>query len=155
MGRAMVKRSRGLERAELSMAAAPAVVDSRALLTGALDHLADMVLIVDAAGRHVFLNPATRDLALTDAIGVEVDPAVWGDWFDADDQPVPPEQWPLRVVLRGGTRVQREMWRRNRDGSIFWMQLSAASIRDADGQIIGAVATAKDITARKQAETET
>jgi PAS domain-containing protein len=158
----MAKRSQGLGRLDESMADKGAAVkrletlpgDPSGLFTAALDHIADMVVICDAAGRHVFLNPAARALALTDAFGVELDPSVWGDWFDANDRPIPPEQWPLWLVLRGETRVEREMYRQNPDGSRFWMLLSASSIRDAGGRTVGAVATATDITARKEAEAE-
>jgi PAS domain S-box-containing protein len=159
MGSAMVKRSQRAGHLRVSATDGPLAAqpssDSGALFTAALEHVADMVVICDAAGRHVFLNQAARDLALTDAFGAELDPAIWGDWFDADDQPIQPEQWPLWLALRGEQRVEREMYRRNPDGGIFWMLISAAGIRDASGHTIGAVATATDITARKQAEVET
>lgn len=162
MGKPMAKRSPGLARLEVSVAETPAAAthpklapdDPRALIAAALEHVADMVVICDAGGRHVFLNPAARALTLKEPIGNELDPEVWGDWFDAEDRPLAPVEWPFQRALRGEKQTECEMYRRNPDGSCSWLLLSTSPIHDTAGRILGAVATAKDITARKRAEAE-
>jgi two-component system sensor kinase FixL len=124
------------------------------LIEAALDEVADMVAICDSQGRLVFFNPAARGLAVDGVAGSTLDPATWGDWFDADDRPVPPEDWPLRRALRG-ERVEVEGYRLEADGTRSWMLLSAAPIRDAGGVILGAIATSKDISRRKEVEART
>jgi PAS domain S-box-containing protein len=135
-------------------AAALPVDDTRQLFAAAFELIGDLVFICDAAGKMVFLNPAARALAVGDPEGAGLDPAVWGDWYYTDDQPMSPEDWPLWRALRGITDVDREGYRINPDGSRSWILLSAAPIRDAHGTIIGAVGTSKDITRRKLAEAE-
>jgi PAS domain S-box-containing protein len=127
--------------------------EGQRLLEAALDEVADLVAICNAEGRLVFLNPAARGLALTEVSDV-LDARVWGDWYGTDDRLISPEDWPLRRAL-AGERVEIEGYRVNPDGSRFWMLLSGAAIRDADGAILGAIATSKDITQRKRSEAET
>lgn len=119
-----------------------------------MDEVADLVAICNTEEKLVFLNAAARALAVTSAAGDGLDPGVWGDWYDADDRPVAPEDWPLRRALRG-ERVEVEGYRINPDGSRFWMLLSGAPIRDEAGKILGAIATSKVITERKRIEAET
>ncbi len=56
--------------------------------------------------------------------------------------------------IRRGERVDHyETVRRRKDGSLVEISLSVSPIRDADGAITGASKIARDITARKRAET--
>jgi PAS domain S-box-containing protein len=56
--------------------------------------------------------------------------------------------------IRRGQRVDHyETVRERKDGSLVEISLSVSPIKDADGAIIGASKIARDITARKQAET--
>jgi PAS domain S-box-containing protein len=146
-------RSRGAA-APAKRAAALSIDDPRQLFEAAFDHLGDMVAICDADGQFVFLNPAARALVLEGSDGRTLDRANWGDWYDTDDRRLAADDWPLRRALRGELCPDVEVSRIAPDGTRFWMLIYAAPIRSADGRIIGAVATAKDITQRKQAEAE-
>jgi PAS domain S-box-containing protein len=52
----------------------------------------------------------------------------------------------------GSGFVGREVVRKRRDGSLFPAALSAAALHDADGEVVGFMATVEDITWRKQSE---
>ncbi len=59
----------------------------------------------------------------------------------------------IRAQIREADRVGQvrfESMRVRRDGSIFPVQLDLVSVRDADGRVLYRVATAQDITERKQ-----
>ena len=69
----------------------------------------------------------------------------------------PGEQSPVPAavtrLLRGGTVEPMEVARVRRDGTRFHAALSFSPLRDAAGHLIGLSCIARDITARKQAET--
>ncbi len=52
----------------------------------------------------------------------------------------------------GGHITGIEMWMRRRDGSRFCAEFSASTISDPDGELLGFVGFARDITERKRAE---
>jgi hypothetical protein len=56
--------------------------------------------------------------------------------------------------LRGETVTGRELHIRHADGSRTYIQIAATPVRDASGDIIGAVTTFTDITERKRVEEE-
>jgi PAS domain S-box-containing protein len=122
------------------------------LLEAALDAVVDPVAICDRTARLVFLNAAARGMAVGDAVSDELDPRVWGDWYDAAGRPLPPEDWPLRRALRGEDRIEAEVYRINPNGSRRWFLLSATPICASDGEIVGAISISKEITQRKQTE---
>src|SRR5262245_44837839 len=146
-------RSRRASAPAKRSAALP-IDDRRQLFEAAFDHLGDMVVICDADGQFVFLNPAARALALEGSDGRTLDRANWGDWYDSNARLVPPQDWPLRRALRGEICADMEGYRIAPDGTRCWVLIYAAPIRAADGTIIGAVSTSKDITPRKHAEAE-
>lgn len=60
---------------------------------------------------------------------------------------------PAQRALRGEMGQEVVLGFKNvHNGQVFWLSISAAPIRDADGRVLGAVLTALDITDRKQAE---
>ncbi len=72
---------------------------------------------------------------------------------------VPPEKMEdfrtiFEVVMQGGSVAGLEATCRHKDGSPVEVSLSAAPLRDASGEITGAMSVFTDITARKQAEAE-
>jgi two-component system cell cycle sensor histidine kinase/response regulator CckA len=60
----------------------------------------------------------------------------------------------LDVVLQGGTFAGVEVHRIRKDGSPVEVSLSAAPLRNAAGEVIGALSVIADITERKRAEAE-
>jgi PAS domain S-box-containing protein len=115
---------------------------------GAIIKASPLAIIVhDVAGNVVSWNPAAE--------------RIFG-WSEAEvvgrGLPfVPPEKHHeflanLRKVTRGESIERSEIQRVRRDGSAVCLSLSAAPLRDAEGEIIGVLAVLADITARRQAE---
>lgn len=120
-----------------------------------IEHLADAVIFADCAGlirvwnagaEAVFGYPADEVLGQRlDLIIPERLRAAHWTAFDA-------------AIATGKMKHGREsMTTRSmhKDGSDLYVDLSFALVRDDDGHILGAVAVARDITARYQAEKQT
>src|SRR5262249_4878281 len=60
--------------------------------------------------------------------------------------------WPIARALRGETTMGCELHKRHAGGTRTYVQIAATPVRDASGNIVGAVATFTDITDRKNAE---
>jgi PAS domain S-box-containing protein len=68
-----------------------------------------------------------------------------------DGQPYPPEAHPLARALHGEVVQSELLTYRRGDGSLTRLEVSAAPVHDAAGQIILAVCTFQDVSAREQA----
>ncbi len=125
----------------------------RAVLEAALDQTTDGFAICDAEGRFLFINSTAQQFADSDARGsVLHDSAhLWGVWRDAAG-PVSPEEWPLARALRGESDQGREMYHDGADGARHHVLVYATPVRDADGAVIGAVATSTNIDSQKANE---
>jgi PAS domain S-box-containing protein len=60
----------------------------------------------------------------------------------------------LDAVVQGNLLIQVETRRRRKDGSLIDVSLSTAAMRNATGDVVGAMAIIADITERKRAEEE-
>jgi PAS domain S-box-containing protein len=132
------------------------LADTRARLEAALTAMADGLAIAGAHGEFLALNEAfarfhrfprkadfPRDIA-----GL----APLLEAFEADGQPVPPQQWAVARALRGESGRQVELRLRRRDtGQSWYASCNFAPIRDVDGVIAGAVITVRDVTELRQA----
>ncbi|MBA3848209.1 MAG: PAS domain S-box protein [Planctomycetes bacterium] len=125
----------------------------RSLLNTVLEVAPLGICVADASGRLVRLNPAMKRVwgdAAPFAASVAEYRAYRG-WFgvEEDGRPVEPHEWPMSRALAGEALVGPEIFRIepfNAPGSRRIIALSAASVRDASGKIIAAVAMAFDIT---------
>ncbi len=78
--------------------------------------------------------------------------ARWRSWDERGD-PVPPEQWPGKRALRGAiVSPGMEMLYTDDDGQESWKRVSAAPLRDTNGEVIGACSVLQDITCLMNAE---
>jgi PAS domain S-box-containing protein len=132
------------------------VAEQAARLEAIFEAMADGVLVHDAQGRVLRVNQAYRDL-----VGLEAEPdflarspserRVRVRVVDQQGQPIPEEQSISQRVLHGevmsGQRAQ-DVQIHTLDGRDVWMSTTGAPMRAPDGQITGAVLTARDITAR-------
>jgi PAS domain S-box-containing protein len=125
----------------------------RAVFAAAFEHTPEGIAICDASGRFVYVNAASRQFAELDSDGTTFadGDAVWGVWHD-DRGAVTADEWPLARALKGEAVPPTDCYKIRRDGSRYYMQVAAAPIRDVSGAVIGATATAIDVTARKQHE---
>jgi signal transduction histidine kinase len=133
-----------------------ALRDQKVLLETILGQAADAIIVCDEQGRFTFANAAARHMALQDPEGttLDVNPEVWGVAHYPDGRPIPREDWSIPRALRGETTVAREVRVLRPDGSHYDTLISAAPLKNAEGDITGAVAGLLDITERKRAEEE-
>ncbi len=77
------------------------------------------------------------------------------EWLDAQGQPLAKEDWPVQRVLRGEILSgAEEMVTRGRtlDGTPIYLSSSGSPLRDASGQIVGAVFAHRDMTEQRQVQ---
>ena len=117
--------------------------------------MVDGVVLVDVKGEITYANPAAdRILELQrDEILKRTyhDPA-WQQ-VDTAGQPLPPEQLPLAIALlqqREAIAVDHTMI--SSAGALKWLSVNAAPLVTESGQLSGAIATFRDITAQREAE---
>jgi two-component system sensor kinase FixL len=123
------------------------------LSTGVLlDALPVGVVLADASGRALRANPeAVRLLGDMTAADSSSSAGCQG-WRLEDGETLAPEAWPLARALRAGKlSTTGEMIRLRRpDGGEDVVLTSAAPVRDATGQLLGAVAIVQDMTWRQR-----
>ena len=136
-----------------------ALLESRAKLEAALASMTDAVLIADAQGRFVNFNDAFATYYRFKNKGECV--KTFGEFPDILDvfmpggELVPPGQWVVPRALRGESDTNAEFMLRRKDTGETWFgNYSFGPICDKQGAIVGAVVTARDITARKREEQE-
>ncbi len=133
-----------------------ALQDQKVLLETILGQAADAIVVCDDKGKFTFANAAARDMALLDPEDTTLDiaPKVWGVAHYPDGRRVPREEWSIPRALGGGTTVGRETRMVRPDGSHYDVLISAAPLKNTDGELVGAVAGLLDITERRRAEEE-
>ncbi|HSP98186.1 MAG TPA: PAS domain-containing protein [Candidatus Dormibacteraeota bacterium] len=129
------------------------VESQRAVLASALAHAPEGIAVCDTDGRFLYVNEAAKRFADRETMDSRIadDAAFWGQWYD-DRGPLQIADWPLTLALQGEVVPPVELYKPLPDGSRQYMSIGTAPLRDPLGAIIGAVATAVDITSRKRAE---
>ena len=105
------------------------------------------VWILDDKARTVFVNRRMAEMlgyAPEEMIGREV-----YEFRPPEDRQGRARRWERRME---GVSEQREARFTRRDGTVFWAQVSASAMKDAEGNFAGALGMVSDITARKEAE---
>lgn len=122
------------------------------LLESILKQAADAIVVCDAQGKLTLVNDEARRLALLDPKGTTLDisPQVWGQAFDIHGELVPLERWATVKALQGQATFGRESRMVRPDGSYYDVLISATPLRNAQGEIAGAITTFFDITERKR-----
>ena len=137
--------------AELARAAADAERRRLALI---LDGLPVGVVVVDAAGAVVHVNPACDAVLGTSLRPVAAldDYPTYGGGLHPDGRPYAPDDYPIARAVLHGEVVQQELTRYRRgDGREVMVSISAAPVRDTDGRIAYAVAAVEDVSALEAA----
>jgi PAS domain S-box-containing protein len=149
-----LRESEGRARTAASEAEA-----QRALLDAILDAAPVGIIVADAKGQLLRMNPGNRLLwgLAPYSEGVEGYGEWKGWWADGSErhgQRLEPQEWALARALRGevarGDVVEIEPF--DPPGTRRTMLNSGAPVRNAEGEVVGGVVVQMDITARVQAE---
>ena len=130
---------------------------SNAKLEAALGAMTDAVFIADAQGNIVDFNEAFatfhRFRNLAELQGALPSYRKTLQFFLADGRPAPHDQRPMTRALRGETGANVEYRLVRTDTGQTWLaSYSFSPLREPDGDITGAVVTARDVTQLKLAE---
>ncbi|MGQ0644037.1 MAG: chemotaxis protein CheB [Elusimicrobiota bacterium] len=131
-----------------------ALESQTAMLQAVLEQAADGVIVYDRRGNRTLVNAAARRLAGLDPDGRTLDlpPGDWGAVYYPDGRPMPADHWPVTRALRGEAAAGQQVRMLRPDGTAYDLLMGCAPIRNAAGDVVGAVATFTDITARRRAE---
>jgi PAS domain S-box-containing protein len=114
--------------------------------------LLDPVVVADAEGCAVYMNPAYGRLVGADPEALEPERE---QFFRSDGTALPVEDLPLQRAARRGEEVRdSQMLLRSGDGGEIHVVFSASPLRDPRGKVVGAVAVGRDVTAARAAERE-
>lgn len=133
------------------------LIASKTKLEAALSSSTDAVFISDVEGQFIEFNDAfatfhkfgsKEECARTFAEYPEI-----MDVFFANGDVAPLDQWAVSRALRGETATNAEYILCRKDTGETWVgNYSFAPIRNNDGEIVGSVVSARDITEHKKAE---
>ncbi len=124
------------------------------MLTAVLEQLPAAVMIIDKKTGHVtFANERAYAIAgKRGALGKA--PGDYGvDALSANGEIIPPSRWPGTRALATGDVVPEELIGfRHDDGTVRFVRVNAAPVRDDDGEIIAAVVAYDDVTEQRRQE---
>jgi PAS domain S-box-containing protein len=128
----------------------------RTFLSAVLANLSEGVVACDEQGQLTLFNDATRRFHGVDA--APMPPAEWAghyDLFGADGvSPLETQQVPLYRAWQGERVREAEMVVRSKTGAVRHLLANGQPMLTAGGEVLGAVVTMRDVTARKAAELE-
>lgn len=135
-------------------AAQAALRQSEARLKAVLENVPLGLLLAEAPAGRVLLGNRRLEEMLRRPVrlsrGIEAYDQEW-EAYHPDGQRVASEEFPLARALQNGLPDGGEYRFRCGDGSMVWLRLTAAPVRDAQGQVTGAVLAASDIDAERRA----
>jgi PAS domain S-box-containing protein len=154
------RAEQGLRESEARARAAATEAESqKALLDAVLDAAPVGIIVADANGKLLRMNPGNERLWGVAPYSESVArygewKAWWADGSERHGRPIQPHEWAMARALRG--EVVRddvlELEPFDSPGTRRTMLNSGAPVRDASGRIVGAVIAQMDITARVRAE---
>ena len=117
------------------------------------DILPVAICTTDASGRVTYFNDAAVELfGRAPQLGTDQWCANW-KMFRPDGTPLPRDQFPMAVVLRGGKAPSGiEGVTERPDGRLVWFTQYATALRNSAGEITGSIHILIEITDRKLAE---
>jgi PAS domain S-box-containing protein len=120
-----------------------------------MDALPVAIYATDPEGHVTYFNPAAAKLSgRTPELGTDKWCVTW-KLFLPDGSPLPHDQCPMAVALKGGDVPSGiECIAERPDGTRFWFTPYPAIVRGTEGQVIAGINVLLDITGRKAAEIE-
>ncbi|NMF89147.1 EAL domain-containing protein [Aromatoleum petrolei] len=141
-------------RALRSLAAQRQMEDKLRLRNRAIEESINAIVISEARSERdnpiIYVNPAFTLMTgypAEDVIGRNPRILLGGDWAQPDIQR-------LRDAVRSGGSARVTLRNYRRDGSLFWNDVSVASMRDARGRVTHFISVFNDLTDRKRYELE-
>jgi PAS domain S-box-containing protein len=131
-----------------------ALAEQTRMLESVLNSIGEGLAAVDAQGRFTLWNPMARSIlgAGPSVAPREQWPEIYGLYRDDGDTPYPAEQLPLVQALKGQATREELFVRSSKMPEGTWIEVNAQPLRDERGEISGAVAAFRDITARRATE---
>ncbi|HEY1987513.1 MAG TPA: EAL domain-containing protein [Terracidiphilus sp.] len=128
---------------------------NKARLAAALESMTDAVFISDATGNFINFNLAFakfhRFKRIEDCVRSSAEFRNLIEISTLDGEPLPPSMWLTPRALRGESSTNYELSLRRRDTEDKWIgSFNFGPIRDDEGEIIGAVIVARDVTEQKR-----
>jgi signal transduction histidine kinase len=120
-----------------------------------LNSIGDGVIVLDPDGKMLLFNPEAERLMGHWAAGASSGawPAAYGLFQSDTTTPFPPDDLPYVRALAGEDAADVELFIRTpRAAEGHWVSAGANPLRDATGQVQGAVMVLRDVTAYKRAE---
>ena len=141
------------QAAEHFTQASTAEVTSARIYQQVLQDLPTAVYITDAIGRITFFNKAAVEMAgRTPKLGVDRWSVAWR-LYRPDGQPLPHDECPMAIALKQNRVIRGEEAIAERpDGTRVSFIAFPTPLRNASGEVMGALNLLLDITERKQAE---
>jgi signal transduction histidine kinase len=128
---------------------------ARARWQATVENMLDPVTVCDAEGHATYMNRAYQRLMerpIAQDLAVESHPDHYQLYYP-DGTLFPAEQLPLQKAARTGEDVRDvELIQRSASGREFTAIFSAAPLRDAEGNVTGAVAVGRDVTEQRRIE---
>ena len=140
-----------------AVAAAMRAEDEQRRLTAVLEAVPVGIVYVDTEGVPQRVNAECRRLWNGSPQAAHpTDPAVWNGWWadgsTRDGQPIAPADWPMTRALRG-ENVTGDLVDIQAGAVRHHLLLRATPVRDAAGEVAGAVIAQMDMSAQRRAET--
>jgi PAS domain S-box-containing protein len=118
-----------------------------------IDALPAAIYTTDAEGRLTHFNPAAVKLSgRIPELGTDRWCVSWKLYYP-DGAPMPHDECPMAVALKGGQSVHgMEIIAERPDGERVWLEPYPTPLRNAEGKIVGGINMLLDITERKRRE---
>jgi PAS domain S-box-containing protein len=130
-----------------------ALRESEERLAATMKHLPIGVGVVDASGRIISSNPAWKQFVRNGIPSLDDDENTRWRLFTPDGQLLPRSEYPAIRALQGEDVVPGiDCLRKDDDDAERWTRIGAVPLRDAKGQVTGALALIQDIEEERRAE---
>jgi PAS domain S-box-containing protein len=141
-----------MERSIIQQSSA-SIEEDRDRLSALVNSISDEVWFADIQNRFTLANPsALREFGLDIEDGIDVEKLAESlEVYRPDGTKRPVEESPPLRALKGeAVRNEEEIVRTPRSGELRFRQVSSTPVKDASGNIIGAVSVVRDITESKR-----
>lgn len=128
-----------------------------ARLRHTLRTISDGVLLTDARGEIIYVNPAAERIlggSASDILGLDCEDPRW-DVRTLGGEPIPAGRRPVPRVLESGGEMESATYVLGRDsGGDVVVSVNASAMRGGDGEVVGAAASLRDVTDERRVREE-